>query len=126
MPNKVNHERRKEPRLENNIPVKICREEGDIVTETVNISRTGTYCRVNKYIEPMTKLKIHLLIPSRKSGKVVTKKISCQGAVVRVEPIHGEDNSYNIAIFFQDISKRDTDHISDYVNSFLEGQDSEE
>jgi len=32
-------ERRKDPRLDNNIPVKICQEDGDLVTETKNISR---------------------------------------------------------------------------------------
>lgn len=116
---KSNKERRKDPRLENNIPVKITQEDGDIVTETANISRSGAYCRVSKYIETMTKLKIHLLLPIRKNGKNVTKKISCEGVVVRTEPIPGKDR-YNIAIFFSDISKRDSETIADYVSSFLE------
>ncbi|MCK5260521.1 MAG: PilZ domain-containing protein, partial [Candidatus Omnitrophica bacterium] len=79
-------ERREDPRLENNIPVKICQDGGDIVTETQNVSRSGAYCRVNQYIEPMTKLKIHLLLSFSKNEKSVTKKISCEGVVVRSEP----------------------------------------
>jgi len=112
-------ERRKDPRLENNIPVKICQEDGDIVTETRNISRSGAYCRVDKYIEPMTKLKIHLLLPLKKNNKVVTKKVSCQGVVVRVEETP-KKSYFNIAVFFSDITQRDADTIAEYVSLYLE------
>ena len=96
-------ERRKHPRLEGNIPVKICSDEFDLVTETANLSRTGSYCKVDKYIEPMTKLKIHLLIPLKKGQKIVTKKISCDGVVVRTESVPGQPY-YNVAIYFSDIN----------------------
>ena len=108
-------DRRKHPRVDNNIPVKISSEEADFVTETRNLSRTGAYCRVNKFVEPMTKLKIHLLLPLKKNGKTVTKKISCKGIVVRSEPVPGHDY-YHAAIYFSDIQKKDADYISDYVH----------
>jgi hypothetical protein len=113
-------ERRAHPRLANNIPIKIIKEGGDIVTETANISRSGIYCKVDTFLDPMTKLKINLLIPMRKNGKSVTKKVVCEGAVVRTEQVAGEPEAYNVAIFFQDISKRDAAHIADYVDSYLE------
>ena len=109
------HERRKDPRVENNIPVKICQEGGDLVAETQNISRSGAYCRVDKYIEPMTKLKIHLLLSSSKNGKKESKKVSFEGVVVRSEPVL-DGKGYHIAIFFSDISKRDGDFIAEYVS----------
>jgi hypothetical protein len=112
-------ERRQSIRLDNNIPIKICQEDGDLVTETGNISRSGAYCRVNRYIEPMTKLKVHLLLPIRKKGKDVTKKISCHGVVVRTEPALGKED-YNIAIFFNEMAQKDAQCISDYINSYLE------
>ena len=112
-------ERRKDPRLENNIPVKIFHEDGDLVTETKNVSRSGAYCRINKYIEPMTKLKISLLLPTRKNGKNLTRKIAFQGVVVRIEPM-SDQKTYNVAIFFNDISQRDAECINDYVHSYLE------
>ncbi|MCA9400345.1 MAG: PilZ domain-containing protein [Candidatus Omnitrophica bacterium] len=114
-------ERRRDPRLENNIPLKIKLDGGDVVTETVNISRSGAYCRVTEYIEPMTKLDIHLLLPVRKNGKDVTKKVACQGVVVRVEPVDQTTN-FNIAVFFNDITQRDSETIADYIGSHLEGQ----
>lgn len=114
-------ERRRSPRIANNIPVKICSEQGDIVTETGNISRSGVYCKVDKYIEPMTKMKVHLLLPVKKGGKNSSKKISCQGVVVRSEALEGQE-SFNIAIFFNDIAQRDAETIADYINNFLEDE----
>ncbi len=119
MSQKSSQERRRDPRLYNNVPLKIFHDDGDIVTQTANISRSGAYCRVEKYIEPMTKLKINLLLPIKKNGKSTSKKITCQGAIVRTEKILA-DNAYNIAIFFNDISQRDAESIADYVSSSLE------
>lgn len=117
------NERRKHPRLESNIPVKICLEDGDIVTQTANISRSGAYCRVDKAINIMTKLKVHLLLPLKKDGKMATKKISCQGVVVRNEEIKGQ-NKYDIAIFFNDIGAKDADLIAEYISAYLEQEHS--
>ena len=112
-------ERRRDPRLENNIPIKIYGEEGDVITDTANISRSGAYCRVDKYIAPMTKLKIQLLLPITKAGKAATKRISCHGVVVRAEPVAGEKYCH-VAIFFNDISQRDSESISDFVTAQLD------
>jgi len=114
-----NDNRRHDPRVDNNIPIKIFQEDGDLVTETGNISRSGAYCKVSKYIAPMTKLRVNLLIPFRKNDKITTKKVSCEGVVVRTDAIPGKDQ-YNIAIFFQDITQRDADCIADYVSIHLE------
>ncbi len=112
-------ERRQHPRLSHNIPFKIFHEDGDIVTQTGNISRSGAYCRVEKYIAPMTKLKINFLLPIKKNGKVSSKKISCEGAVVRTEKVQG-GKEFNLAIFFSTIAPRDAEAIADYISSSLE------
>ena len=112
------NERRGDPRLDNNIPVKICQEGGDIVAETQNISCSGAYCRVNKHIALMTKLKIHLLLSSPVEGKKKARKVSCEGVVVRSEPIK-DGKGYHLAVFFSDITKRDAEYITDYVGAHL-------
>jgi len=112
-------ERRQHPRLESNIPVKIRCDEFDLVTETKNISRSGVYCRVNKYIEPMTKLKIQLLLPFKNGAKTVTKKVSCYGVIVRTEAVPDGD-AFNVAIYFNDMAARDTECLTEFVNSMLE------
>jgi hypothetical protein len=113
------NERRGEPRLDNNIPVKFCQEGGDFVAETQNISRSGTYCHVDKNIEPMTKLKIHLLLTSPGEGKKGAHKVSCEGVVVRCEPVV-DGEGYQLAVFFSDITKRDAEYITDYVSAHLQ------
>lgn len=117
-----NSERRKHPRLESQIPLKISSEDFDIVTETANLSCAGAYCRVNKNLEPMTKLKIHLLLPLRKRNKVVTKKVSCEGIIVRSDPAK-EGNYFNVAIYFNDIEQKDLSNLSDYINAMLDAQE---
>ena len=62
----------------------------------------------------MTKLKIHLLLPMKKNNRTVTKKISCQGIVVRTEAVPGQ-NYFKTAIYFSHIQHKDADYISDYI-----------
>jgi len=112
-------ERRQHPRIDKNIPIKISSGDFDLVTESQNLSRTGVYCRVSQYIEPMTKLKIHLLLPFRRNDKVTTKKVCCSGVIVRTEAIEGGD-SFHVAIFFNDIQDRCADSIAEYVSQLME------
>lgn len=111
-------ERRRHPRLAGTVPVKIYSDEFDIVTETKNLSRSGVYCQVNKYIEPMTKLKIHLLLSSKKGAKTVTKKISCEGVIVRAESAPNTEN-FNIAIYFNEIQPKDAEAVARFVETML-------
>ena len=111
-------ERRQHPRLQKNIPLKISSADFDVVTETKNLSCRGAYCQVNRPLDIMTKLKIHLLIPLIKGHKVVTKKITCQGVVVRTEP-QAKKGYYNTAIYFNDIQAKDAKSITEYVQSAL-------
>ena len=112
------NERRKSQRALAHIPVRIAQEDGDIVTETLNISRSGAYCQVNERVELMTKLKVQILLPSRKNQKR-SKTIHCQGVVVRVEPA-ARNGRFDVAIFFSEIAQRDAESINDYVGSCFE------
>lgn len=117
------NERREDPRLDNNIPLKICGEDGDLVAETQNISRSGAYCHVDKNIDPMTKLKIHLLLMTPGEGKKEARKVSCEGVVVRCQP-DLDGKGYQLAVFFSDITKRDAEYITDYVSAHLQHNES--
>ncbi len=111
-------ERRRDPRFFGSIPLKISGEDFDLVTETKNLSKSGAYCRVNQYIEPMTKLKVQFLLPFKRKDRTVNKKISCGAVIVRTEsePANG---AYNVAIFFNDIQARDAATLTDYVSNML-------
>jgi hypothetical protein len=114
-------ERRQHRRLDNNVPLKITSTDANFSTNTVNISRSGVYCTVDKYVEPMTKLKINLMVPVKKNNKFISKKIKCEGIVVRSEKCEGSP-MHNVAIFFNDITQQDAEDIADYVGSYDDQQ----
>jgi hypothetical protein len=111
-------ERRKHPRVEKNVPLKLSWADADVVTETRNISCAGAYCRVSKYIEPMTRVEVTLLLPVKKGEKITTKKVTCRGVVVRTENIPDGEEFYT-AIFFSDILPKDSRILAQFVENTL-------
>jgi len=111
-------ERRKHPRTENALPLKIFKKGLDVITETRNISCSGVYCRVAKPLPMMSKIGVTLLLPTCRKNKVNSEKVKCNGVVVRSEPeIIEEADSVcqNVAIFFTDLSNKDRNKIAEYV-----------
>jgi c-di-GMP-binding flagellar brake protein YcgR len=108
-------DRRKHFRLDAVLPLKLFHTDADFITETINISCGGAYCRIDKFIPVMTKIKIVMFVPVM--GKTKSYKISCDGIVVRTEPEYPSEDidSYNIAIFFSDLKKTDRSKIAAYV-----------
>jgi hypothetical protein len=114
-------EKRRHLRVELGVPVKISGEQGEILTETKNLSCSGAYCRMTQRLEPMTKLKVHLLLPLCKKDKVTTKSIICESIVVRTQAVAGEQY-YDTAIFFSGIAPKDSRTINEFVESALESK----
>ncbi len=111
-------ERRSHRRIRKAVPVKVKADDFDLVTETRNLSQAGAYFESGAYIEPMTRLRIQLLLPFKKNDRVVTKKIACRGVVVRTESVPGEER-FHLAVFFNDIDRKDAECLSEYVASVL-------
>lgn len=112
-------ERRKNIRAKKQIPLKLADAAFDIITETVDVSSSGAYCRVTRNLQPMSKIEVVLLVPG-KDNSAPTKKIKCKGVVVRTEPAiikYADRAHYNIAIFFTDVSKKDQKMVEDYLAS---------
>ena len=114
-------ERRKHLRAKGQLPLKIADKTFDIITETVDISSSGIYCRVTRLLPLMSKIEVVLLVPPKNGSKSKqAKKIRCKGVVVRTEPIILENVDkahYNTAIFFTDISAKDRKALEAYVGS---------
>lgn len=119
-PDSGQHEKRRYARIRKNIAIKLKDTSVDFVTETINISCIGAYCRIDGYVPILTKLKITLLLPRSPKNKSA-KHIACEGTVVRIERVNStlEPNTYNIAIFFNQISKNDMKFIDSYVKNNL-------
>jgi len=112
-------ERRKHLRARRQLPLKIADKTFDIITETVDISSTGIYCRVTRLLTLMSKIEVILFVPTKTNGRHA-RKIRCKGVVVRTEPVILKDTEkahYNIAIFFTEMSKRDQKIVESYVDS---------
>ena len=110
-------ERRKHIRAKRRIPLKIADKNFDIITDTADISTSGTYCRVTRLLPLMSKIEIVLLIPDAENESK-TQKIKCKGVVVRAEPILLKDTDkahYNVAIFFTEVHKKDQKLLEAYV-----------
>ena len=112
------HERRRHPRLEKSIALKISSGDFDIVTETKNLSGSGALCMVDKFITPMTKLKLNFILPIKRNKKVVSKRITCEGVVVRSEAAVDQE-LFQTAIFFSDISPKDSQTIHEFVDQTI-------
>jgi len=119
MPKKQSdQERRRFQRSASNLAIKLEDREIDFVTETKNVSCIGAYCQVDSYLPILTKLRITLLFPKHK-GLKSAKHIACEGSVVRVERSGDqlESNKYNIAIYFNQISRSDMKFIDAFVKN---------
>lgn len=112
-------ERRKYLRVQGILPVKLSYPDFDILTETKNISMNGAYCSIDKPLEVMTKLSVVLLLPFKKNGSKIVKKINCQGVVVRKEhKVGNSTHPYSVAVYFSEIKDKDKKILHSYITSF--------
>lgn len=94
-------ERRRDSRYERRLRFHV--QDGDagrIAAETINISSRGLYCIVPKLVPAMTKLKVALELPT---GEGNTKRMECEGVVVRSELT--DDGACRVAIYFLNLDR---------------------
>jgi len=109
-------EKRRYPRIEKTLPLKIYADKYDICTETRNLSCNGVYCTVKEDIPPLTKLAIAIILP-QDSRQASYLKVNCKGVVVRQEK--NSLGGFNIAIFFNDINPQEKNKLARYINKHL-------
>jgi hypothetical protein len=115
-----NAERRKFPRIEDNeLSVRLNLADYDSVTHTLNLSTSGIYCKVDKQMPLMSKVRLMLMVPDSSGKEKETHNLKIDGVIVREHPviINGEVRHYDCAIFFENLSARDTEIISAYISN---------
>lgn len=113
-----NTERRKSLRIEDDtLSLKIDIGEFNTITHTLNISESGIYCKVDKELPIMSRVKIILMMPESQDSERAAKHIEVEGVVVREHPviIDGDKKHYDVAIFFDNLSPRNKEIISGYI-----------
>lgn len=97
------------------------KKDDDIeLTITENISVSGMYCKIKRYIPPLTKVGGVIQLPIKNKGKKTKKEqIVFKGVVVRIEKPEKKDmdTEYKIAIFFQDMVELDKNKIIRLISS---------
>lgn len=113
----ITPERRRSPRLTAQLPVAISEAGMTVEAETNNLSASGAYCTLDRFLPPMSKLQLRLELPNGRSHT----SIRCAGVVVRIEPViaHAQQSRYHVAIFFTDLAERDRSAIARFVQQRL-------
>jgi hypothetical protein len=110
----ISQERRKSPRIQDEtLSLELKLDGFDSITHTLNISPSGVYCKVDKELPLMSRVKVMLMVPDASN----IKNIEVSGIVVREHPVvvDGVTKHYDVAIFFDDLSLKDKDVIADYI-----------
>ncbi len=114
-------EKRKYPRIRQQMTFEIREDDSVVIAEMVNLSGIGAYCRVNKPLALMTNLRIVLpLIYKDRINDV--EYVECDGTIVRTERVLGDEDSYHVAIFFNDISPSEQEKITDYIEAHQQSE----
>ena len=113
-------ERRRAPRFAESASLNITEVEPPVQAEMKNLSATGVYCALDRFIPPMTKLQLHFELP----GGTRQTHIRCAGVVVRVDPIVSTESQahYNTGIYFTQLSDRDRSAITRFVRQRVSTQ----
>lgn len=122
----VSTERRSFPRIKDEgLSLRLNVGSFDTVTHTLDISASGLYCKVDKEIPLMSRVRIALMVPDplAKEEKRV-KSLEVDGVVVREHPviIDGSIKHYDIAVFFDSLSSKDRDVIQNYISTNKKGE----
>ncbi|MBI4844984.1 MAG: PilZ domain-containing protein [Candidatus Omnitrophica bacterium] len=120
----ANLERRRSQRFATSMPLKISGEDFHLVADTKNLSSSGIYCLVERYIPVMTKVSITMFIPLIEKKVKMHKQVNCTAVVVRIEPDDESPaiKSYAVGLFFTDLKDTERNIITKYLQQlFLVG-----
>lgn len=115
----AHQERRRAERInDENMSLEIRAGGFDMSSHTLNISTSGLYCKVDRELPLMSRIKLMLMLkdPEKKDKQV--KAIDLEGVVVRAHPviIDGKIRHYDVAIFFDSLDPKTKDIIADYIS----------
>ncbi len=89
----------------------------DTSTHTLNISSSGLYCKVDKEIPLMSRVKLMLMLSKQPKADKNAKGIEVEGVVVRMHPVIVDSRikHYDLAIFFDNLDPKARTDIANYI-----------
>ena len=120
----MQQDKRRSPRVRENLPIKITEGGENLVVESKNISSSGAYCITLKPVPLMSKVALTMLLPGPGNKKC---RVDCGGTIVRILPVCVEGkNVFEAAIFFDNITDQARANIDRYVKSIMTDQTGQE
>ena len=120
----VSTERRSFPRVrDEGLALKLNSGDFDTVTHTQDISASGIYCKIDREIPLMSRVRLKLMVPDSSGTEKASKELDVDGVIVREHPviIDGIVKHYDAAIFFDNLSAKNREMIQDYISSKKKG-----
>ena len=109
-------ERRKYPRIAENVSCQVSVGSEKFQTLTKNLSCGGALCSLSEEIAPMTQLEVVLDLPAvRGSATPTRQQVHCLGVVVRQDRLPLEERAYLTAIYFSELKAEDRRRIGEFV-----------
>jgi PilZ domain-containing protein len=113
-----NNERRKHPRIKDTtIDVKLSGDGFNAITQSLDISASGIYCKVPNKLPVMTRIQVILTVPNFKKNDPPVK-LNIDGIVVREHPVKkdGKIQHYDVAIFFNMLMPAERELLIKYID----------
>jgi hypothetical protein len=115
-------ERRRQRRVDARLQIELQLDPGAPAqaSSTLNISANGVYFVSPRFIAPLTKLGLRLLLPESAPGRDETP-VDVTGIVVRCQPEAPapDVHCYEVACYFTDLGEEFKDRLSHYVHKHL-------
>jgi c-di-GMP-binding flagellar brake protein YcgR len=109
-------ERRRDVRTSVRLPIELADGDQALSVSSLNIGAGGVYVEVPRFIEPLTKLSLSMMIPGP-TPEEEASLVETEAIVVRVLPERPDPrvNRYEIACAFLDLSDEHRDIVNRYI-----------
>ena len=110
-------ERRRDARATARLPVELAGDgDGTLSVSSLNIGAGGVYVEVPRYIEPLTKLSLSMMIPGPTPAEE-SSLVETEAIVVRVLPERPDASvdRYEVACAFLDLTDENRDIVNRYI-----------
>src|SRR5260221_5941519 len=115
-------ERRRAPRADAKLSMRVegARDEiarSQLVTESQNISASGVYCLSDRFLAPLSKINLTLVLPRFGGRRGANELVKCEGIVVRCEPRQnsGVEKHWELACMFSGLDSTRRELLTDFV-----------
>jgi hypothetical protein len=114
------NERRKAERVEANLAVTVKGGLAEAKGKALNVSTNGIYFESPHFMEPLTRVKLELVVPDLGPSKRELT-VACDGVVVRTEPERKDPSvsAYRVAIFFTFVPDASQKTLDRYIRTRL-------